>query len=134
MWLPKIERDLLAYYYNKMNKPNERETLSLQQITESVFCKEPDKIVDVVLAANERLKERGFIKIKEISSVQDAFNNNIEMELTLQGWDLGRKYSHWFDSGCLWFAEYKNHWLWVILSFLGGIIGGVLVNWLSKNK
>jgi len=55
-----------------------------------------------------------------------------KINLTLKGLDLGRKYdSFWIRSG-LRFKEYKDHWIWLIVSFLGGIIGGLLISWLSK--
>ncbi len=54
------------------------------------------------------------------------------MQLSLEGNDLGRKYSSWWTRSGLWFTEYGNHWIWIIVSFLGGVIGGLLINWLSK--
>jgi len=30
-----------------------------------------------------------------------------------------------------WLSEKKDHWLWLILSFLGDIIKALLVKWLS---
>lgn len=54
------------------------------------------------------------------------------VSLTIDGYDLGRKYSSWFTRSGLLFAEYKNHWFWLILGFLGGIIGALIVNWLSS--
>jgi hypothetical protein len=52
--------------------------------------------------------------------------------LKLEGYDLGRKYSSWWTRSGLCFAEYKNHWIWIIISFLGGVLGALLINWLSK--
>jgi len=53
------------------------------------------------------------------------------VRLTIDGYDLGRKYSSWWTRSGLWFAEYKKHWIWIVVSFLGGVIGGLLINWLS---
>ena len=59
--------------------------------------------------------------------------SGVGITLYQQGHDLGKKYnSSWLVWSGLWFAEYKDHWFWLILGFLGGIIGAVLVNWLSK--
>jgi hypothetical protein len=56
-----------------------------------------------------------------------------QITLTIAGYDLGRKYNdHWWVWSHLWFTEYKDHWFWLILSFLGGIVGALIVNWLSK--
>ncbi len=63
----------------------------------------------------------------------DSNNVNFCITLTLEGYDLGKKYdSPWFSIK-LWYEEYiKNHPVWLIGSFLGGVITGLLVNWLSS--
>jgi hypothetical protein len=43
--------------------------------------------------------------------------------LTVDGYDLGRKYAKWFTRSGLWFEEYRNHWLWLIVAFFGGVAG-----------
>jgi hypothetical protein len=49
--------------------------------------------------------------------------------LTLPGNDLGRKYANWFDRSGLWFREYKDHWLWLLVAFIGGgFVGGFISN------
>jgi hypothetical protein len=156
MWLPKEERDLLAYYYKKIGKSNEWKAFYAEELTNAigyfkrirrivcrVMCWLKDKgvvksikfndgPVEKVQAANERLQERGFIELRVSDLAGDEIKYGHEAKLTLQGWDIGRKYNCFFTRSGLWFAEYKNHWLWFILCFLGGIIGAVLVNWLSK--
>ena len=78
--------------------------------------------------ANKKLEQRPLIKIhKHQSEVGVA-----SISLTLTGYDLGRKYNSWWTRSGLWFAEYKDHWFWLIVSFLGGIIGALLVGWLSN--
>lgn len=67
-----------------------------------------------------------------LSSEENMIGQTIILKLTLNGVDLANKYDNWFTRTGLWFAEYKDHWLWLILSFLGGILGALLVNWLSK--
>ena len=52
------------------------------------------------------------------------------VELTLEGWDLGRKYSHWVTRTGLWWAEYKGHWIWSIVAaaitfLIGWLVGGL---------
>jgi len=153
MWLPTIEeRDLLAYYYKEIGKPNEWETLSFCQLTVSVgyfkcirdivsrlmywlkdrgvkfikLGKEP--IVDKVWAANERLQERGFIELRESHSVVDAMTDRLEVKLTLQGWDIGRKYSNCLIRSGLWFEEYKHHWLWIIVAYIAGVLSTFIAN------
>ncbi|MBA7710853.1 hypothetical protein ES703_119801 [subsurface metagenome] len=83
---------------------------------------------EMVFNVNDILKDRGLINFEH----EQGDLSNFKLSLTLKGLDLGRKYSsRWIRSG-LWFAEYKEHWFWLIVSFLGGIIGALIVNWLSK--
>lgn len=65
---------------------------------------------------------------------EELFENtkvNLSITLTIKGYDLGRKYSSWWTRSGLWFAEYKNHWIWIVVSFFGGVVGALLVNWMS---
>jgi hypothetical protein len=77
--------------------------------------------------ANAALEARKLIKLHKHQSKSDVK----AVILTIEGYDLGRKYSSWWTRSGLLFAEYKNHWIWLIVSFLGGIIGGLFINWLS---
>jgi len=72
-------------------------------------------------AINSILKDRGLVQI-----VNDNMLCPI-IKLTIEGYDLGRKYTEWFDRTGLWFSEYKDHWIWIIASFLGGVFGTTLV-------
>jgi len=55
----------------------------------------------------------------------------IGIMLTIKGYDLGRKYSRRFTSSGLWFAEYKDHWIWILVSFFGGMLGALVVHLLT---
>lgn len=55
-----------------------------------------------------------------------------EITLSVEGFDLGRKYSNFWTRSGLWFEEYKNHWIWLVAGFIGGILGSLVVNFLSK--
>lgn len=78
--------------------------------------------------ANKALEQRGLIKIHNHQSEP----NMTAITLTISGYDLGRKYNSWLTRSHLWFAEYKHHWIWIIVGFLGGVMGAILVNWLSS--
>ena len=78
--------------------------------------------------ASESLNDRGLIKLQK----HETQSYIVGVSLTLAGYDLGRKYSRWWIRSGLWFAEYREHWLWLIVGFLGGIFGALLVNWLSS--
>ena len=148
MWLPKDERRLLLYYYRGINKVNGEESLDLKELVQSLFCKnikelqlhekeKRDKDIEEqvkdyideknrVAAANEALKRRGLIE-----QIIHSGGKVRRITLNLEGYDLGRKYSSWWDSSGLWFADYREHWIWLIVSFFGGVLGGLSINLLS---
>jgi hypothetical protein len=122
MWLPKDERKLLIYYYRELEQPNLRGTFYLSDLINQLKCSGLHR----VRIANTSLDKRGMIIL------MPPRGDGVDLELTLTGYDLGRKYNSWLIRTGLWFAEYKDHWFWLILSFLGGIIGALIVNWLSN--
>jgi hypothetical protein len=78
--------------------------------------------------SSSSLLKRNLINIQ----TQEHDPNVVGISLTIEGQNLGRKYNSWWARTGQWFAEYKDHWFWLILGFLGGIIGALIVNWLSK--
>lgn len=57
----------------------------------------------------------------------------IEVELTQEAINLGRKYSSWWFRSNLWYAEYiKNTWIWLVVSFVSGIIATLLAQLLLR--
>ena len=138
IWLLKDERKLLEFYYQKIGEPEKREFIEENDLIKTIFPKcETQRLESSnnykkwlegrsrVATANKVLSERKFIKYREAGS-------SIELCFSIEGYDLGGKYSSWWTCSGLWFEEYKNHWIWIIISFLGGIIGGSLINWLFK--
>jgi len=81
---------------------------------------------DAVEVANKMLQDRRLVNVRERGT---GFYG---VTMALKGRDLGRKYNSWFDRGGLWFREYKDHWVWLIVSFLGGVLGALIVQWLSN--
>ncbi len=77
--------------------------------------------------ANAHLKDRKLIEI----TPHESETGIAGVFLTLEGRDLGRKYNSWFDRSGLWFREYKDHWVLLIVGFLGGVLGALLVQSLS---
>ena len=77
--------------------------------------------------ANAVLHERGLIEVTPHQVAKFV----CVVKLTIKGYDLGWRYSRWFSRTGLWFAEYRNHWLWLIVSFLGGVLGALVVHWLT---
>jgi len=154
MWLPKYERRLLQKYFVKINEVDKQCDFSFDDLLGFIKSKESsrhtpsaDDTQDTeaerfsawrrdcnrIVIANKTLKKRGLI----ISSdVEFDTSKLITISLTITGYDLGRKYSSWWTLSKLWYEEYiKNHPIWLIVSFLGGIISGVIgtlvVNWLK---
>lgn len=159
MWLPKDERKLLSYYYRQINKVETDQKFEIIDLIKALRKKErsgpPKTKREIILdsyntleSVNNLLNQRDLIKWKNLDpksiiaaysfdhpTSQELFENtkvNLCITLTIKGYDLGRKYSSWWTRSGLWFAEYKNHWIWLIVSFLGGVIGGLLINWMSK--
>lgn len=113
MWLSeKEERKTLAFYYRQWNVGKR-----------SFPCKEPMNEV-----VNRHLEDLELIKTDFIERPTAEWR----ISLTFKGIRLGEKYNSCWSSSGQWFAEYKDHWFWLILSFLGGVIGALLVNWLSS--
>lgn len=133
MWLPRDERRVLAFYYRKnpngsgSYSPDDLRGLDLLLLfsREEGSPEDPSTHMQTVEQINIALRNRDLLKYDLIRS------GTMRIDLTPEGMRLGRKYNSWFASSGLWFAEYKDHWLWFVLSFLGGIIGVLLVNWFS---
>jgi len=122
MWLPKDERKLLAHYYCELGQVGVKGRFFLSKL-EKCLCR--PHTINRVRIASETLARRSLIILMPQG---DA----ITVGLTLEGYDLGRKYSRWLTRSGLWFAEYKYHWIWLILSFLGGIIGALIIQGLKN--
>lgn len=78
--------------------------------------------------ANAHLQERHLVGIRHHQSETGVTG----ILLTLQGYDLARRYQNWLGRTGLWFREYKDHWFWLVVSFLGGILGAFLMQLFSK--
>ena len=135
MWLPKDERKLLAFYF--------------RDLPEASFGKKYTSNSMRVVKANRNLNGRRLINLdgygdtSNVSFPRGCAEGDLAdflpdpkdtggsyttfVELTLDGWDLGRKYNHWFTRTGLWWAEYKGHWVWVLL----GIIISFVIGWLT---
>ena len=119
----------LEGYFDQGNSetPNEEGGYSVEHQEKKIkeFIKNDRRL----RVANAALEKRNLIKIHKH---EDTKLNVEGISLTIDGYDLGMKYSNWLKRSGLWFAEYRNHWIWLIVSFFGGVIGAVLVNWFSK--
>ena len=125
MWLPRDERKVLSHYYSELHESGV-ETRGRVFLSGSEKCLSGKDKRNRVKIASKTLKQRDLLDF--LNDQKDAMT----VQLSLQGYDLGRKYSSWWIRTGLWFEEYKNHWIWVVVSFLGGVVGALLINWLSR--
>jgi len=136
MWLLKDERKLLSLYHKEIGEPGRQEFIGEDNLIKTLSSKcatqgiegvpEYSKSKSRVAIANRVLSERKLIQYREAG-------DSIEVSLTMEGHDLGRKYNCLWLCSNLWYAEYiKNHWIWVFISFFGGILATLLVQWFSK--
>lgn len=109
MWLPKDEKETLLFYYRQF---------AVGKIP--IQTKNPWNE-----GVHFSLSHRGLINITAVPSA-------LFITLTPEGILLGQKYNSWWLRSNLWYEEHlKNHWIWVIIGFLGGVISGLLIKWLA---
>ncbi len=158
MWLNRNERKLLMIYYFKITSEKNVEDISeekwfrlsdLARVLKSHNLKKATKklpnycVGDAIQSDNKkrnidaqvnvatnRLEKRGLIKIRYGPEGSNSEWRGIS--LTIDGYDLGEKYSHWFTRTGLLYQEYKKHWVCVIIAFLLGILTTLIVSWLSR--
>ena len=150
MWLPKDERYLLQGYWHYINDINVEKTFSEFDLVPLLSSpknwkkigggSEDEKIPNEELRdyfnkqrrvskANECLAERKLIELKS-DRQHDRF---CTLNLTIGGFDLARKYSSWWERSGLWFASLKNHWIWVVCSFIVGILSTLIIGVIKKS-
>ena len=156
MWLPKDERRLLASYYRLIGEVAERKVYCVSALRPLLACwksrlKVPEygdaaqpsdddsgnakgmkrwvekryNETNRIELANKHLHERGLIVLERHQHERDV----VLIALTVDGYDLGRKCAGFLTRSGLWFEEYRNHWLWLIVAFLGGAI---VQHWLNS--
>ena len=130
-WIPILTPLLVKHSARKIKTYGKTEELSNEE-NKSVKQKKEEiktfiKLERRLQISNSALERRKLIKVEPHKSIPGVLG----ISLTIDGYHLGIKYSSWLTRSGEWFAEYKNHWIWIIVSFLGGIIGGLLINWLS---
>jgi hypothetical protein len=162
MWLPKDERRFLQSYYVNIGQYNSEKSFHImdwEPVVKTKFIKRTARCVKsigereqevhagtgyedlkkkmiqilkdekVITETNKMLEARGLITLRS----NQPTSNVIGITLTLDGYDLGRKYNCWWSRSNLWYSEYlKHHWICVIVGFLCGIVSGLLIKWLSS--
>ncbi|MBA3482851.1 MAG: hypothetical protein H0T51_13660 [Pirellulales bacterium] len=77
-----------------------------------------------VIAANRNLEKRNLLILDQ--HVAEPYV--VIVTLTVDGYDLGRQYKHWLSGSGLWFAQYKDHWLWLLAAFLGAAVATQVID------
>jgi len=131
MWLPKDERETLVKYYNYLQDTQEYKRFG--SLSERVYSATRKlikrglvhEIIEggaehaeclAAFVAQEPIGLQGFLA----SSENDVEYNDITLRLTLEGYDLGRKYCSKSHTILLWCSEYK---IWVILGLIISFVG-----------
>ena len=127
---------MLSLYYKEIGEPGRQEFIGEDNLIKTLSPKcaaqgiqgvpEYAKSKFRVATANKVLSKRKLIQYREAGK-------SIEVSLTMEGHDLGRKYDCWWSRSNLWYAEYiKHHWICVVGSFLSGVLAMLLAQWLFK--
>jgi len=121
MWLPKDERKVLAYYYRELHESGveARGQFFLSDLEKYLSRKDKRNRVKI---ANKILNRRNLLAF--YNDQDDA----VTVQLSLEGYDLGRKYSSKPHIILLWCEEYK---FWLILGLIISIVS-VLVMMLKN--
>jgi len=146
MWLPKDERRLLAGYYTQIGEINTEKVYRLRHLarllsfrgyrlhvpeygdsessSENVDDLGSNRAVKKYIDDCNRInKANSLLAGRRLAMVTPHQEDGIVIiALTVEGYDLGRRFSNIFDSSGLCFQEYRNHWIWLIVSFFGGAI------------
>lgn len=151
MWLPKDERRLLAGYYKLIGEVQKVKRFDVRDLGKLLrwrsdpssipeygrsaknlenqdWSDDPDERKKQVSALIDRrcrvknsntcLASRGLIEL----TGHENDSNVMLISLTIAGYDLGRRYAKWFNRSALCFREYRKHWIWLVLSFFGGML------------
>ena len=113
MWLPKDEKKLLVHYYQELHDCGVGARTgfylsTLEKVLQGTNARNRARI------SSERLQRRNLIAF-----LQDQ-GDAITVGLSLEGHDLGKKYSSKPGTAWVWCNEYK---FWVILTVIIGLIG-----------
>lgn len=154
MWLTKDERNLLIGYYKTVEDGSQgsilgSNTYNRNEMKRLLSGKGAGSRVNPVTANSSQEVIREVAKLLQIDAQQKRANellaarnlieytpsqpelgsSSVTIALTLNGLDLGRKYSRFLARSGMWFREYKDHWIVFLLAVVGGSISARLLNW-----
>ena len=126
MWLPKDERETLLKYYNYLQDTQEYKrfrSLSVRVYIATRNLISRDLVHEIIEGGPEHVEYLAAFMTQDTiglqgflaSSENDVEYNDITLRLTLEGYDLGRKYCSKPHTILLWCEEYK---FWIILGLI----------------
>jgi hypothetical protein len=134
MWLRKDERQILIAVYKNItyDKDGKVEFHTLESILEQnetlgpkYAANNPQEQIDLKVIVN-RLVEYELI---EFETGEDAHLRKLidfllgkSIRLTLKGWRLAEQYSTWSGTFQQWYIAHREHWLYILMAFVAGII------------
>lgn len=142
IWLSHDERKLLELFACDMSGPKRGKTYELMdymRLMKAIGYRTEDWVesreniqicpyYNKVRDATKLLCERGLVQMRDSSMI--GFPT---ISLTLEGWDLGKKYAHWFSCSQLWWLEYKRHWIiWGLGWIISLIVTSLITWWIAK--
>ncbi len=123
-WLVQKRAKRIKTYGERVESPSKEDILSEQGPMIIKATIQSRKRLEIT---NTHLQDRQLVSITPHKSATGVAG----VLLTLEGYDLARRYSHWFARTGLWFQEHRDHWIWLVVSFIGGVLGTLAVQWLS---
>ncbi len=112
MWLPKDERKLLAHYYQQLHE-------SGVDARGDFFLSTLERCLQGVDARNRALIASNVLQKRNLIVFLHHRGDAITVQLSLEGYDFGRKYSTKLGTFWEWCKEYK---LWIVLGVIIGLI------------
>jgi len=127
MWLSKEERIILRIVFKNVDRPEENfyfdDLIIILPITKK---NDSSYIRKKIIPALEKLRYKRLIEY-------NLRPMEYEIALTQDGYDLAKKYSHYFDRTTLWCKEYHhNIILSAIVSIIVTIVTIIIIEWLIK--
>lgn len=143
MWLPKDERYLLRGYWHLINEFNVEKDFSEFELVPLLSSPKNWKKIKEDSGDEKKPKKDTFNKRIRVSKANDCLYERklinlrtngcyCTLSLTMNGFDLARKYSSWWERYGLWFASLKDHWIWLLCSLIGCILGALIIEVIKK--
>ena len=130
MWLPRDERNLLAFYAGQVEGPNGSYRENNEKLVERLSLASVDSLKEI----KRRLLDKGLISFTYLDKHQveplNVQGKKVPKEaepnvtVTPKGFYLGVNYHSWFGTFGVWCKEYG--WLWAFVAAIASILGVIV--------